>query len=248
MPVPYLRRLTGKKRSQAANRQLAHFLAFIAGATNAGGYVAVKQYTSHMSGVVSAMADNLATGAISWFAVGASSLVAFIAGAAITAVLVNWGRRRELQSEYALPLMVEALLLVCFGLMGGHLEMRRWLLEPATVAVLCFTMGLQNAIITKISQAEIRTTHVTGMVTDIGIEIGKAFYWNGRSTVDARPAVQADGQKLWLLTSLVGLFFIGGVFGAVAFKYAGFRATLPLAMLLLLLAAVPVLDDLRERR
>ena len=57
MPVPYLRRLTGSTRSQAANRQLAHFLAFIAGAANAGGYVAVKQYTSHMSGIVSAMAD-----------------------------------------------------------------------------------------------------------------------------------------------------------------------------------------------
>jgi uncharacterized membrane protein YoaK (UPF0700 family) len=50
MPVPYLRRLTGSNRNQTANRQLADFLAFIAGAANAGGYVAVKQYTSHMSG------------------------------------------------------------------------------------------------------------------------------------------------------------------------------------------------------
>lgn len=47
---------------------------------------------------------------------------------------------------------------------------------PLTVALLCFVMGLQNAMITKISKAEIRTTHVTGLVTDIGIEIGKSLY------------------------------------------------------------------------
>jgi hypothetical protein len=40
--------LTGSNRDRTANRQLAHFFAFIAGAANAGGYVAVKQYTSHM--------------------------------------------------------------------------------------------------------------------------------------------------------------------------------------------------------
>jgi uncharacterized membrane protein YoaK (UPF0700 family) len=246
MPVPYLRRLTGSERSQKANRQLAHFLAFIAGAANAGGYVAVKQYTSHMSGIVSSMADATAVQDVGWLAAGSSALAAFLAGAGCTAILVNWGRRRDLHSEYALPMMVEAGLLLCFGLMGGHLEHHSWFVVPATVALLCFTMGVQNAIITKISQAEIRTTHVTGMVTDIGIELGKALYWNRRSG-DELTAVRADMEKLWLLVSLVGLFFAGGVVGAVGFRYAGFVATLPLAILLLMLSVVPVMDDLRER-
>jgi len=66
MPITYLRGLTGKHRQQAADRQLARYLAFIAGATNAGGFLAVKQYTSHMSGIVSAMTDNLALGMSDW--------------------------------------------------------------------------------------------------------------------------------------------------------------------------------------
>ena len=205
--------------------------------------MAVKQYTSHMSGIVSAMADNLALGEVGWTAVGLSALLAFLAGAACTAVLVNWGRRRNLESEYAFPLMVEAAMLVSFGLLGSRFEQHRWFLVSSTAALLCFTMGLQNAIITKISQAEIRTTHVTGMVTDIGIELGKAMYWN-RRRLEAG-AVRADGEKLWLLTSLVGLFFIGGVIGAIGFKHIGFLATLPLAVVVLVLAAVPVVDDLR---
>jgi uncharacterized membrane protein YoaK (UPF0700 family) len=244
MPIPYLRRLTGRERSRAANRQLGHFLAFIAGATNAGGYLAVRQYTSHMTGILSSMAYSVFLGDLEVVAAGLGALLAFLAGAASTAVLVNWGRRRELESEYALPLLVEAGLLVCFGFLGSRFEQHHLLLVSSTAALLCFTMGLQNAIITKISRAEIRTTHVTGMVTDIGIELGKALYWNRRTQLEP---VRADGEKLWLLISLVGLFFIGGVVGAIGFERVGFMATLPLAAVLVLLAVVPVMDDVSNR-
>lgn len=172
-------------------------------------------------------------------------MLAFVAGAACTAVLVNWGRRRQMQSEYAFPLMVEAALLFCFGAIGGRFEDYHWLFVPATAGLLCFTMGLQNAIITKISRNEIRTTHVTGMVTDIGIEIGRLIYWN-RGVYPGRQEVRADRGNLWLLTSLVSLFIIGGVLGAIGFEHVGFVITLPLAAVLLLLAFVPVMDDLRE--
>ncbi len=247
MPISYLRQLSGKERSPEANRQLACYLSFVAGATNAGGFLAVKQYTSHMSGIISAMADNLALGSTGLLLDGLGALLSFLAGAACSAVLINWARRERLQSEYALPLMIEAGLLLCFGLLGGNLEHHEWLFVPATVMVLCFIMGLQNAMVTKVSNAEIRTTHVTGMVTDIGIELGKLFYWNLSRINATKPVVLANRQKLRVLIKLVGLFFLGGVAGALGFNNIGFSATLPLATLLLALAAVPVLDDVRLR-
>lgn len=85
---------------------------------------------------------------------------------------------------------------------------------PMTVMLLCFIMGLQNAIITKLSQARIRTTHITGLVTDMGIELGKLFYWNASQSGAERPLVLADRKKLRLLPSLIGLFFIAGVVNA----------------------------------
>lgn len=245
MPLLYLRGLTGKERSQRANRHLALFLAFIAGATNAGGYVAVKQHTSHMSGIVASMADNLAVGKVELVFAGFSALLSFLFGAACTAILVNWGRRHRLQSEYALPLMLEAALLLGFGILGNHLQSQRWPFVSHIILLLCFTMGLQNAIITKISKAEIRTTHVTGLVTDIGIEFGKMLFRNGSSSYPEEPLVRADMKKLWLLVSLVSLFFIGGLAGGLGFKYVGFASTLPLATALVVLACMPILDDLR---
>ena len=53
-----------RARSPEANRHLAYVLTFVAGAVNAGGFLAVQQYTSHMSGIVSMMADHLAVGGL----------------------------------------------------------------------------------------------------------------------------------------------------------------------------------------
>lgn len=242
----YLRTLVARERNERADRHLAYVLTFVAGAANAGGFMAVQQYTSHMSGIVSAMADNVALGESALVLGGFSAFVAFVAGAACSAILVNFGRRHRLHGEYALPLMLEALLLVVFALSGPALQANVWLFVPATVMLLCFIMGLQNAMITKLSQSRIRTTHITGLVTDMGIEIGKAFYWNGRLSDPGIPAVRADLKKLRLLSNLVALFFVGGIIGALAFRAIGFSAALYLAAVVMVLAILPIADDTRR--
>lgn len=75
MPISYLRRLTGRERSQQRNRHLAFFLSFIAGAINAGGFLAVGQYTSHMSGIIASMSDNFALGSLGLLFGGFASLL-----------------------------------------------------------------------------------------------------------------------------------------------------------------------------
>ncbi|PMS17418.1 DUF1275 domain-containing protein [Trinickia dabaoshanensis] len=250
MPIHYLRAFTNPERTDEANRRLGRSLAFVAGAANAGGFLAVGQYTSHMSGIVSSMADYLALGELGLAAGGLASLVSFLCGAATSAVMINWGKRHSRRSLYAMPLMLEAALLLVFGFLGSNLKDHRLLFVPATVALLCFVMGLQNAMITKISKAEIRTTHVTGLVTDIGIELGKLFYWNGLAGDAMRGThfVRADRQRLALLASLLASFFCGGLAGAIGFKHMGFVSTVPLATVLVALAAVPLVDDMLGER
>jgi uncharacterized membrane protein YoaK (UPF0700 family) len=243
MPLDFARRLTGRHRSAGADRQLAFGLAFVAGAINAGGFLAVRQYTSHMTGIVSSMADNVVLGAHDLVAMGAGGLLTFLAGAACSAILVNHARRRRLHSEYALPLLLEALLLLCFGVLGARLAEVRGLFVPATVMLLCFIMGLQNAVISKLSGAAVRTTHITGVVTDIGIELGKLLYWNAAGSSDAGK-VMADRPRLVMLIGLALSFFGGGVIGALGFKQMGYVSTVPLALVLIGLAGVPALDDL----
>lgn len=243
-----LRHLTGQHRTASTNRLLGALLAFNAGAINAGGFLVVGMYTSHMTGFAAMISDMLVLGSFT-VAIGATgALLAFLAGAACTAVLVNWARQNHLRSEYALPLLLEAGLLLVFGLLGATLNRQTPFAVPLTVLVLAFTMGLQNALVSKISASQIRTTHMTGVITDMGIELGKLFYWNQ----GARPPelqVRANRIKLRLYAMLLGAFMAGGVVGAAGFKYLGFVWVLPMAGLLLLMSLPPLWSDcLRYRR
>ena len=238
----YLRFLSGKERTLESNRHLGLTLAFVAGAVNAGGYLAVSQYTSHMTGILSSLSDNLALNRLDLVASGLAAWFSFLCGAATSSILINWARRRKLHSEYAMSLMVEAMLLLVFGLLGTNLKLFVGFFVPATVLLLCYLMGLQNAIITKVSHAEIRTTHMTGNTTDLGIELGKLIYWNRD---DSRPEkVLANREKMRIHAALIGLFVLGGVAGALGFKRVGYASTIPLAVLLFIVAVIPVWDDL----
>ncbi len=240
-----LRHLTGHHRTVASNRMLGLLLAFNAGAVNAGGFLVVHLYTSHMTGFVSMLADNLVLGNMALVLGAVGALVAFTVGAAVTAVLVNYARQHGLRSEYALPLLVEALLLLLFGLMGATLNRQTPFAVPLTVLVLSFTMGLQNALVTKVSSAQIRTTHMTGVITDLGIELGKLFYWNGTG-LPPESHVRANRARLQLFAALLGMFTAGGVIGAAGFKYIGFGWVVPFAVILLAMSLPPLLSDLRH--
>lgn len=241
----YFYHLSADQRSQLADRHLGYTLAFVAGAVNAGGFLAIGQYTSHMTGIVSSMADRFALGDVRFALAALAAWSAFVLGAATTAILVNFARRRHLHSQYALSLLLEALLLLVFGIAGAYLNHLHEFLDPVTVLLLCFIMGLQNAIITKISSAVIRTTHVTGLSTDIGIELGKLIYIN--RSHDPELAVRADRSKLMLHIRLIGYFFIGGVSGALGFKHIGYSTTIILSGVLAFLATGPIITDVRER-
>ncbi len=232
-------------RSDKANLRLGASLCMVAGATNAGGFLAVGQYTSHMSGILSSVADNIILGNLQLAGAALALVGAFLCGAITTAWMVNWGQRRQMRSAFARPLLVEAALLLIFGIFGAAISHYAALLVPLTVLLLCFIMGLQNALITKISHAEIRTTHVTGLVTDFGIELGKLLYYN-HLAIGTR--VVANRAKLRIHATLITSFFVGGLIGAYGFKAFGYIATVPLALVLVLLTLGPLLDDARKGR
>lgn len=225
-PIRAARLLTGHRRSVAGDTTLATLLAGIAGAANAGGFFALGQYTSHMTGYLSQLADHVALLNLKVAAISALAIAAFVSGAAFSTVLINWARQHDGRQQYALPLAVQGGLMACFAA-GGLLTTEAGRLFA--LACLCFMMGMQNATITKLSGARIRTTHATGMITDIGIELGRA----GFGLFHRRSGVAANGAKLRALLLLAFAFVAGGIIGAVGYGFMGFLFSLPLAALLL---------------
>ncbi|WP_295043040.1 YoaK family protein [uncultured Paracoccus sp.] len=228
-PFAVARVLVSHRRSQGSDFILALFLAGIAGASNAGGFFALGQYTSHMTGYLSQIADNLVIGNLLITATAILAIGAFTTGAAFSTVLVNWARHRMGRRQFALPLAVQGACLACFAFGGVFTTLPGRLFA---LACLCFIMGMQNATITKISGARIRTTHATGMITDVGIECGRALY----RLIRPGSAVRVDPAKLRILLLLIGTYVLGGIVGALGYAMVGFLFSLPLSALLLALA------------
>lgn len=212
----------GHAHSFTQQARLAISLSWIAGYTNALTVLACSQVTSHMTGSVSQVGVEIAAGHWSQAGYLASLVGMFLCGAFLSGVLTEAGRVHRVQSVYVVPMVVEAVLLAVFALLIdwqaiGQLDgadAHVWLtFLPA------FAMGLQNATITRISGGVVRTTHVTGVITDLGLDLAHvvfAAFGRGRVAPESRTA-QARWRTL-LLLSIPGSFAVGAGLGALAFQ------------------------------
>lgn len=217
----------GEDRTSNIDLVLAGLLSSIAGALNAVGFLIAGTFTANMTGNISAFADNFANGAVVLSLSFMGLVAAFVCGASIAALFIQAGEKKNLRSIYALAITAEAVILLLLGIAlvlsfaPPH--------ETFLVIVLSFVMGLQNAVTTMISRARVRTTHVSGMATDIGIELA-ALVGDAKSRQDA-------SSKLKLHSLTLASFAIGGVWGALLFQLVGSWLFVIAASALMLIAA-----------
>jgi len=105
----------------------------------------------------------LALGSVGLMLASLASLLFFLLGAACSAICINWGRKRQLHGEYALPLMLEAGLLLLFGLLGGQSGNAQMAICTHRGIAVVFHHGLAKCHHYQNLQAEI-VHHMTGMV------------------------------------------------------------------------------------
>jgi uncharacterized membrane protein YoaK (UPF0700 family) len=225
---------------------LAFILPGVAGVINAAGFFAVGTYTSHMTGNVARIGAELVGGHL-WLATRALAFVgSFLSGAMISTLLVQHGKRVG-GPPYWRALLLECALLFVFATVNVGSEHRAHLNSFTMTALICCAMGLQNAMVTKLSAARVRTTHMTGIVTDIGIETARTLdSWHQRTKglgladkLQALPSLRFDPdlRKLRLHLAVIGSFLVGATVGPAAYVAVGHTAMLIPCGLLALLAA-----------
>lgn len=233
--------LVAPDRSPRADLTLALILTAMAGASNAGGFFAVGQYTSHMSGYLSQLADSIAIANLGPALVCVLALLSFGCGAGTAAMLVAWADRHAREQLFALPVAVQGAFLICFA--GGEIfttEAGRLF----SLWCLCFIMGFQNGAWSIFSAGSFRTTHVTGTVTDLATEIGRGAY----GLIDRSSGTRADRKRLGRHALLLLAFFGGGVAGAFGYGHFGFFFSLPLAAVLLAISVPWLIQSGRPAR
>jgi uncharacterized membrane protein YoaK (UPF0700 family)/anti-anti-sigma regulatory factor len=234
--------------------RLAITLAWVAGYTNIVTVIACGTVTSHVSGTMSNLGRDLVEGHWGLTGFTAFLLTSFVFGAALSGLCTETGRRRGWESLYVLPITLQALLLAAFAVLielhdrqtvatGGRLF--------AMTGLASMAMGLQNATITRISSGVVRTTHLTGVFTDLGIESVQFLFWlrdryRNSPPLPERALVHSvrthpTARRLALLGSVIGSFGLGAGLGAFAFDHFSHWCMFPPVAFLLIV----IVQDIR---
>ncbi|HUO08780.1 MAG TPA: YoaK family protein [Phycisphaerae bacterium] len=236
--------LSAEALSFRQQSRLAISLSWIGGFTNVFAFLTWKTFSSHMTGSTTLLGLNLALREWSEALLFFTLVASFLAGAISSTVMTELSRRHGVLSKYMLPLTVEALLLTLVMLsVRLHPEVSKGLPEYGLLGLTAYAMGLQNATITRISGAVVRSTHLTGVLTDFGIESVQFGLWawdqlQGRMWQRAGRVLKVSQRhpsllRIALLASIWGSFVFGVIIGVFTYEKLHERALLlPVGFLL----------------
>ena len=193
----------GPERTAQQNRILAAYLACIGGFVNSVGFVLVGNFPSHVTGNVGRLASALAHGVPAGAIL--AMIIAFFGGAIVSTLIIEGASGVHRARGYGAALSLEGALLVLVGALASH--------DLLATLGLSAAMGMQNSMVTRLSGAVVRTTHLTGVVTDLGIEVARWMRWG---LARERDGTAPSGTRLVLLGTVAGSFTIGAVAGALA--------------------------------
>lgn len=201
-------------------------MAFQAGLLNIGGFLACHRFVSHVTGFatfvgveINIRGHNQALGML-------SVPLFFLSGAAISGFLVDLPIKTKQRPRYYISFGLIFFLLALvlaggvagfFGVFGEPLNLTR---DYALLAILCLVCGIQNGTITTASRSVVRTTHLTGITTDLGLGIVRFL---NRNKIGAE--VEREGRANLMRIGIILSFTLGSVAGGFVFKrmeYWGF--------------------------
>ncbi|MDM1397883.1 DUF1275 domain-containing protein [Myroides odoratimimus] len=219
----------GKERSFMQNLRLAVLLSFVGGVVNVSGFLALKLMTTNVTGYLSNFAQEVLTFNKQAIMKSVLLLVSFFLGSFTSHVILQLQKLIWNKVYFTLPLILEAILLGGVAYLEGDILFQ----YPMKIAyVLLFAMGLQNSLVTFISKAVVRTTHITGIVTDLGIETARLLFNLTRANF-RNLLLSHIGLKLAIVFS----FGVGGITAAFCFQYLHLR-TLYIGVVVILFTTV----------
>jgi uncharacterized membrane protein YoaK (UPF0700 family) len=207
---------TGRKRSYKHDLRLAVFLCFTAGIVNAAGLFAFAVLTTNVTGHAALLAHKLATGDLRSARMIGLWLILFLSGAFFSSFCI--GQLRKF--GYVVPIISEIIILILVASFG-HTFNHEYL-----AGSLLFAMGMQNALVSTISGNVVRTTHLTGMFTDLGIDLYIIITSYSRTV----------RRRIILRLVIIFFFLAGGIAGGYAFmQFRYFTFYLPAVILVIAL-------------
>lgn len=201
----------GKNRTFIHNLRLATLLSFVAGIVNVTGVLSIQTLTTNVTGHFAYFAEEIMkrdyAAAITFFVF----TIFFLLGAFTSNFLAELISKKHPNLSHVIPISLEMIILIAVGVFGIASELSS--IEGKWIAfAMLFAMGMQNSLVTKISQSTVRTTHLTGLFTDLGIELSQLFFYK-------KPEEKKKLKtSIYLRLSIIIFFFIGCISGGFLYN------------------------------
>jgi uncharacterized membrane protein YoaK (UPF0700 family) len=218
----------GKNRTFLHNLRLATLLSAVAGIVNITGVLALKTLTTNVTGHFAFFAEEFFKKNDAAALTFLIFTLFFLMGSFTSNFLAELILPKKPHQAHLFPILLEMLILIAVGALGSSATIATATGKTLAFALL-FAMGMQNSLVTKISQSTVRTTHLTGLFTDLGIELSQLFFYKKAEEV------KRLRTNIYLRLSIITFFFMGCVVGGVLFQYYQIK-TLFLAAVILLIA------------
>lgn len=218
----------GKSRTLKHNLQIATVLSFVAGIVNVTGFLAIQQLTTNVTGHFAQFMYDVEKFEFWKGTIYLVYIFSFLFGSFSSSFLIEKFRENKKLNVFAIPTIVESFILITAAILAKVTEMQ----YPNTLAcLLLFSMGMQNSFVTKISNEIVRTTHLTGLFTDLGIELSHLFFPN------SYPHRKKNKANIKLRGFIISFFFLGGIAGGFCYSTLGLKTnTLIIAAAVLLIS------------
>ncbi|WP_276360752.1 YoaK family protein [Daejeonella sp. H1SJ63] len=227
----------GKGRTFHHNRRLAAILSLTAGIVNIIGVLSIQTLTTNVTGHFAFFAEEIVNDRYLNSLIFLVYILAFLFGAFISNLLIELNSKKNPLIAHSFPMGIEIFILTLIGLYGYSWLSYGW--NPHFIAYsLLFAMGMQNALVTTISSSTVRTTHLTGLFTDLGIELSQLFFYRQE---DERTKLI---KSIRLRMVIIVFFFSGCIIGGFAFGILNMQALL-IASVCLIMALI--YDNIRYR-
>jgi uncharacterized membrane protein YoaK (UPF0700 family) len=220
-------RHTGKSRTMIHNLKLASLLSFVAGIVNVSGLFSVHELTTNVTGHFAYFANNMVLKNYDGAWIYLVYIASFFLGAIVSSFLSEFMMKRNMRLIYIFPVAFEITILIAIAFLSHGVFIQN---ANIIACSLLFAMGLQNALVTSISNSVVRTTHLTGLFTDLGIEISQLFFYKK----EEQHKKLTSSIKLRL--AIISFFFLGCIIGGYTYFIWG--------ILSLLLAAACLISGL----
>ena len=205
----------GTKRTYAHNVKLASLLCITAGFVNAAGVLGFSVLTTNVTGHAALFAERIAMQDWKTARVVALWMFLFLAGAFLSSLIVSLIGRNQ-RFSYLIPMLIEMAILIGVTVFGYRYD-HSLVAKEIFAGSLLFAMGLQNSLVSIVSGSVVRTTHLTGTFTDLGIEMAQILQKN----IKDRAALKA---RIKLRSVIIFFFMCGAMAGAYLFRYFSFHA------------------------